>query len=172
MFCPEATTQMRVDALLGQAELAKKMNNRSWRTSVARSAETLQFHSREWIDHHLSPLPRSAPAPSAMPAGPTRDIRLDVDPTIQRRVEDAAAADEPMEMEVSPEEEERLLKEDSPPIQDYDLSSLPGPDISGCPVSCSGAVIGWVQVYYRSAGVGLFYSILSHNLGRSSGHHR
>ena len=89
-----------------------------------------------------------------MPAGPTRDIRLDVDPTIQRRVEDAAAADEPRDMEVSPEEEERLLKEDSPPIQDYDLSSLPGPDISGCPVSCGGAVIGWVQVYYRSAGVG------------------
>ena len=56
---------------------------------------------------------------------------FDTDPSIERHVEDAA--EEVMEVEVSPEEEERLLREDSPTIMEFDISSVPGLDISGCP---------------------------------------
>lgn len=42
---------------------------------------------------------------------------------------------ESMDVEVSPEEEDRLLREDSPPIADYDFRTVPGPDVSGCPVA-------------------------------------
>ena len=131
MLCAEATTPMRIDALKGQAELAKKRGNRAWCATAAKSAEALQFHSTQWIEHHLSSVSRNQRTPSAMPAGPSRDIRLDTDPSIERHVEDAA--EEVMEVEVSPEEEERLLREDSPTIMEFDISSVPGPDISGCP---------------------------------------
>ena len=65
-----------------------------------------------------------------MPAGPSRDIQQDTDPSIERHVEDAA--EEVMEVEVSPAEE-RLLRDDSPTIMEFDISSVPWPDISGCP---------------------------------------
>ena len=36
---------------------------------------------------------------------------------------------------MSTEEEERFLREDSPPIADYDLRTVPEPDVSGCPTA-------------------------------------
>ena len=85
MLCAEAMTQMRVDALKGQAEVAKKSGNRAWCSTAAKSAEALQFYSREWIEQHLSSVTHSPRTPSVMPAGPSRDIRLDTDPFIERR---------------------------------------------------------------------------------------
>ena len=87
MLCAVATSEMRVDALVGQAELGKRKGNRFWRRTVAKSAEALQFHSMDWIDRNLKPLYRPARVPSAMPAGPGRDIRLDIDPSIERQVD-------------------------------------------------------------------------------------
>ena len=60
---------------------------------------------------------------------------------------------ETMDGEVSPEEEERLLREDSPPITDYDVRTVSEPDVSGCfvaklqvikrpPVPCSDTAAG------------------------------
>ena len=112
MLCAEASTPMRIDALKGQAEVVKKRGNPAWCSTAAKSAEAPQFHSKEWIEQHLSSVSRSPRTPSAMPAGPSRDIRLDTDPSIERHVKDAA--EEVMEVEVSPEEEERLLRNDSP----------------------------------------------------------
>ena len=67
-----------------------------------------------------------------MPAGLTRDIRLDIDPSVERQVNIV----ETMDIEVSNggEEEERLLREDWPPIAVYDLRTVTGPDLSGCPM--------------------------------------
>ena len=74
-----------------------------------------------------------------MSTGPTRDIRLDVDPTLERRVEDATGG-ESVEIIVPLEEEDRLLAlspgvQDSPPIEACDVDSLLRHDISGCPVA-------------------------------------
>ena len=130
MLRAEATTPMRIDALKGQAEVAKKRGNRAWCATAAKSAEALQFHSKEWIEQHLSSVSRSPRTPWAMPAGPSSDIRQDTDPSIERHVKDAA--EEVMEVEVSPEEEERLLRDDSPTIMEFDISLMPGPDNFGC----------------------------------------
>ena len=105
MLCAEGTTQMKVDALKGQEEVAKKRGNCALCSTVAKLAEALQFHSRERIEQRLSFATRGPRTPSAMPAGPSRDIRLDTDLSIERCVE--YAAEEVMEVEVSPEEEER-----------------------------------------------------------------
>ena len=100
MLCAEATTPMRIDALEGQEEVAKKRGNPAWCSTAAKSAEALQFHSREWIEQQLRSVTRSPRTPSAMQAGPSRDIRLETDPSIECHVEDAA--EEVMEVEVSP----------------------------------------------------------------------
>ena len=65
-----------------------------------------------------------------MPACPTRDIRLDIDQSIERQVELV----EIMDVEVSVDEE-RLFREELLPIADYDLCTVPSPDVSGCPVA-------------------------------------
>ena len=90
MLCAEVMTQMRVDALKGQAEVAKKRGNRAWCSTAAKSAVALQFHSRDRIKQHLSAVTCGPRTLSAMPAGPSRDIHLDTDPSIERRMEDAA----------------------------------------------------------------------------------
>ena len=41
MLCAGATSKMRVDALVGQAELAKRKGNRFWCRTVAKSNEAL-----------------------------------------------------------------------------------------------------------------------------------
>ena len=82
MLCAEATK--------GQAAVAKKRGNRVWCTTAAKSAEALQFHSREWIEQHLISATHSQGTLLAMPAIPSRHIRLETDPSIERCVEDAA----------------------------------------------------------------------------------
>ena len=131
MLCAEATTPMRIYALQGKAEVEKKPCNRAWCATAAKSVEALQFHSKEWIEQHLSSVSRSPRTPFAMPTGPSRDIRQDTDPSIERHVKDAA--EEVMEVEVSPEEEERLLSDDSPTIMEFDISSVPGPEFRAAP---------------------------------------
>ena len=74
-----------------------------------------------------------------MSTGPIRDIRLDVDPTLERRVEDATGG-ESVEIIVPLEEEDRLLAlspgvQDSQPIEACDVDFLLRHDISGCPVA-------------------------------------
>ena len=92
-----ATQGMRLEALEGPADLACQLNNIQWLKKVARDADTFQFHGRIWIDQHLYALPQRNKKPSKMPAtGPSRDIRLGQDPTIQRCIEDAVA-EEPMD---------------------------------------------------------------------------
>ena len=68
--------------------------------------------------------------------GPSRDIHLGQDPTIQRRVEDALA-DELMDYSITAEEDEKLFAissegQDSPSIQVFDADVLMS-DVSGCP---------------------------------------
>ena len=118
--------------------LARRDRIMQWLRNVAREAESLLFHSRDWIAQHIHTVLRQE-RPSAMPIGPTRDIRLDVDPTLEHRVDDAAGG-ESMEITVPLMEEDRLLAlspgvQDSPPIETYDVDSLLKPDISGCPVA-------------------------------------
>ena len=104
---------------------------------VARDADTLQFHGRDWINQHLYALPQTNKKPSKMPAtGPSRDICLGQDPTIQRRVEDALG-NEPMDYSITAEEEEKLFAistegQDSPTIEEFDVDFLMS-DVSGCP---------------------------------------
>ena len=137
MLCVTATQGMRVEALEGQADLARQQNNNQWLKTVARDADTLQFHGRDWINQHLYALPQTSKKPSKMPAtGPSRDIRLGQDPTIQKRVEDALA-DEPMDYSITAEEEEKLFAvstegQDSPTIEEFDVDVLMS-DVSGCP---------------------------------------
>ena len=104
MLCAGATSKMRVDALVDQAELAKRKGNRFWCRTVAKLAEALKFHSMEWIDRNQKHLYHPARVPSAMPAGPTRDIRLDIDPSIERQVDFM----ETMDIDMS-REDKRLL---------------------------------------------------------------
>ena len=137
MLCVTATQGMRLEALEGQADLARQQNNKQWLKNVAKDADTLQFHGRDWINQHLYALPQTSKKPSKMPAtGPSRDIRLGQDPTIQRRVEDALA-DEPMDYSITAEEEEKLFAvstegQDSPTIEEFDVDVLMS-DVSGCP---------------------------------------
>ena len=56
MLCAGVTSEMRFDALFGQAELAKRKGNRFWCRTVTKSAEALQSHSMDWIDRNLKPL--------------------------------------------------------------------------------------------------------------------
>ena len=120
-----------------KADLARQQNNKQWLKNVAKDADTLQFHGRDWINQHLYALPQTSKKPSKMPAtGPSRDIRLGQDPTIQRRVEDALA-DEPMDYSITAEEEEKLFAvstegQDSPTIEEFDVDVLMS-DVSGCP---------------------------------------
>ena len=70
-----------------------------------------------------------------MPAtGPSRDIHLGQDPTIQRHVEDALA-DKPMDYSITAEEEKLFAVssegQDSPSIQEFDADVLMS-DVSGC----------------------------------------
>ena len=81
MLCAGATSEMRVEALVGQAGLVKRKGNRFGCRTVAKSAEVLQFHSMDWINRNLKSLNHPTRVPSAMRAGPTRDIRLDIDPS-------------------------------------------------------------------------------------------
>ena len=137
MLCVTATQGMRLEALEGQADLAHQQNNKQWLKNVAKDADILQFHGRDWINQHLYALPQTSKKPSKMPAtGPSRDIRLGQDPTIQRRVEDALA-DEPMDYSITAEEEEKLFAvstegQDSPTIEEFDVDVLMS-DVSGCP---------------------------------------
>ena len=137
LICLTATQGMRLEALKGQADLACQQNNNQWLKTVARDADTLQFHGRDWINQHLYALPQTSKKPSKMPAtGPSRDIRLGQDPTIQRRVEDALA-DEPMDYSITAEEEEKLFAvstegQDSPTIEEFDVDVLMS-DVRGCP---------------------------------------
>ena len=137
MLCVTATQGMRLEALEGQADLARQQNNKQWLKTVAKDADTLQFYGRDWINHHLYALPQTSKKPSKMPAtGPSRDIRLGQDPTIQRRVEDALA-DEPIDYSITAEEEEKLFAvstegQDSPTIEEFDVDVLMS-DVSGCP---------------------------------------
>ena len=137
MLCVTATQGMRLEALEGQADLARQQNNKQWLKNVAKDADTLQFHGRDWINQHLYALPQTSKKPSKMPAtGPSRDIRLGQDPTIQRRVKDALA-DEPMDYSITAEEEEKLFAvstegQDSPTIEEFDVDVLMS-DVSGCP---------------------------------------
>ena len=91
----------------------------------------------DWIDQHLYALPQKNKKPSKMPApGPSRDIRLGQDPTIQRCIEDAVA-DEPMDYSITAEEAEKLFAissegQDSPTIEEFDVEVLMS-DVSGCP---------------------------------------
>ena len=129
MLCVTATQGMRLEALEGQADLARQQNNKQWLKNVAKDADTLQFHGRDWINQHLYALPQTSKKPSKMPAtGPSRDIRLGQDPTIQRRVEDALV-DEPMDYSITAEEEEKLFAvstegQDSPTIEEFDVDVL------------------------------------------------
>ena len=137
MLCLTATQGMGLEALEGQADLARQQNNNQWLKNVARDADTLQFHGLEWINQHLYALPQTSKKPSKMPAtGPSRDIRLGQDPTIQRRVEDALA-DEPIDYSITAKEEEKLFAvsiegQDSPTIEEFDVDVLMS-DVSGCP---------------------------------------
>ena len=129
MLCVTATQGMRLEALEGQADLARQQNNKQWLKNVAKDVDTLQFHGRDWINQHLYALPQTSKKPSKMPAtGPSRDIGLGQDPTIQRRVEDALA-DEPMDYSITAEEEEKLFAvstegQDSPTIEEFDVDVL------------------------------------------------
>ena len=128
---------MRLEALEVQADLASQLNNIQWLKTLARDADTFQFHGRDWIDQHLYALPQTNKKPSKMPAtGPSRDIRLGQDPTIQRCLEDAVV-DEPMDYSIMAEEKEKLFAiytkgQDSPTIEDFDVDFLMS-DVSGCP---------------------------------------
>ena len=137
MLCTTATQGMRLEALEGQADLACQLNNIQWLKTVARDADTFQFHGPDWIDKHLYALPQRNKKPSKMPAtGPSRDICLGQDPTIQRCIEDAVA-DEPMDYSITAEEEEKLFAiftegQDSSTIEEFDVDVLMS-DVSGCP---------------------------------------
>ena len=80
-----------------------------------------------------------------MPAtGPSRDICLGQDPTIQRRVGDALA-DEPMDYSITAKEEEKLFAvstegQDSPTIEEFDVDVLMS-DVSGCPSPQKAALV-------------------------------
>lgn len=90
------------------------------------------------MDEHVwCPVQRQQRKPSAMPSGLVGDRRLDIDPTIESRVENAAR-DDPMDIPISTGEEVALLasfpiRSDSLLIQDFDVDALLGPDVSGCP---------------------------------------
>ena len=76
LICLTATQGMRLEALEGQADLACQQNNNQWLKTVARDADTLQFHGCDWINQHLYALPQTSKKPSKMPAtGPSRHSR-------------------------------------------------------------------------------------------------
>jgi hypothetical protein len=81
-------------ALLGQALLARNRRNTTWLKKAAKEAEVLQFASSEWISENLYRIvsKRSTEA-CASSKHCTTDIRLKTEPTLERRVEDAAAGD-------------------------------------------------------------------------------
>lgn len=115
MMVKGATKGMMLETLLDQANLARQRNKQKWLQTVARDAESYQFAGHDWIDRNLLPLKRASRPPSSMPSGPTRDRRLDIDPLLERRRENAATC-QPMDVDVSvsTEEEERLLAETTP----------------------------------------------------------
>ena len=77
MLCLTATKGMRLEALKGQADLARQLNNIQWLKTVARDADTLQFQGRDWMNQHLYALLQTNKKPSKMLAtSPSRDIRL------------------------------------------------------------------------------------------------
>ena len=77
MFCMTATQGMRLEALEGQVDLARQPSNFHWLKTVARDADTFQFHGPDWIDQHLYALPQTTKKLSKMPSTRhSRDIRL------------------------------------------------------------------------------------------------
>ena len=137
MLCREATHPMVLDTLAGQASLARRIGNHQWLRSVARTADQLQLYTAGWISDNIYPVQTQKKQPSKVNMEPSRNIRLATDPTLQRRVEDAA---ESMDITVSPEEEEQLLsipssgRPYSQPILDCDVDRLLS-DVTGCPAA-------------------------------------
>ena len=73
----------QVEALLGQVRLAKvKTGQRGWLSIVADEANSLQFHDPGWISKNVATLHQPVKKPSAMPAGPVKDVRRLEDPTL------------------------------------------------------------------------------------------
>jgi hypothetical protein len=78
--------------LLDQVKLARNRRNTTWLKKAAKEAEVLQFTSSEWMSEYMYRIvsKRSAEA-SASSKHCTTDIRLKTEPTLERRVEDAAS---------------------------------------------------------------------------------
>ena len=100
MLYREATHPMVLDTLAGQASLAQRIRNNQWLSSVARTADQLQLDTAGWISDNIYPVQTQKKQPSKVSMEPSRDIRLATDPTLQRRVEDAADS---MDITVSPD---------------------------------------------------------------------
>ena len=125
MLCKEATLDMRLEALKDQASLARRQRNHTWLKNVTKAADALAITQLDWICENITPI-RHYKA-----SGPSQGCDV-----------------EPMDIEVTPEEEEQLLRptpghENSPPVQDFDVDKLLRPDISGCPVSKRKVVPKW-----------------------------
>ena len=75
-----------VALLLTQVGIAKKRKNWAWLSKVAADANKLQFNNTSWISENISHVNQPKNAASAMPAGPSRDIRLADNPDMERLV--------------------------------------------------------------------------------------
>ena len=127
-------------ALLGQVKIARNRRNTTWLKKAAKEAEVLQFASSEWISENLYRIvsKRSTEA-CASPKHCTTDIRLKTEPTLERRVEDAAAGDAEDAEKLIKDIEQHLLETSMPELDYRDELTLeehepavsgPGPDLT------------------------------------------
>ena len=124
-------------ALLGQVNIARNRRNTTWLKKAAKEAEVLQFASSEWISENMYRIvsKRSSEA-SASSKHCTTDIRLKTEPTLERRVEDAATGDAEDAEKLIKDIEQHLLETSMPELDYRDELALDEqePAVSG-PVS-------------------------------------
>lgn len=94
LLCRRANPQARVDAVDGQARIARERGRKEWLKCVAKDALVFQFISREWVSRNLfsSGREKRRNPVCQMPTGRSRDIRLLTNPNLERREENAATS--------------------------------------------------------------------------------
>ena len=105
------------EALLGQVALAKRLNKPGYLRTLAGFLDSFQFGSCEWMSTHVSHLtPAKQRSWDHKPTGRSQDVRLQSDPTLERRQEEVVS-----EAVVEPAENELVLEEDDGMEVDLDL---------------------------------------------------
>ena len=102
--------QDQVALLLGQVGIARKRKSWAWLSRVAEDANKLQFHNPGWITENISRVHQPKKAANAMPAGPSKDIRLADNPDMERLVADERTGATAMEIDQLTSQIDDVLK--------------------------------------------------------------